>query len=398
MPKTLKTVTGSTVAFGDVVKLSKERSKDPEADGFDRYLGLDHLEPNDLAVRRWGDVADGTTFTSVFRPGQVLFGKRRAYQRKVAVADFSGVCSGDIYVLEPTSEHLSPELLPFICQSESFYDYVISMSQGGLSPRVNWQALSRYEFILPPMEEQRRISAALKAMQEVENSLSRLERELKRLFRMSIGKMLKLEATKKPELRDTPDGWSIARLDELTHPDRRISYGILKPGNEDPQGVPMLRVLDFDEFGDRTETVPSRVAPEVAETSKTTYLREGDVLVSVMATVGRAFLVPEYMAGWNVNRALAVLPAGQEVSGAYIETFLQSDFVQRIFDISQIGSAQSRINLDFLRALRVPVAPVEIQSRVVAERRQLGASMRSISLRRAEVQRLKLHLLEGALR
>ena len=69
------------VAFGDVVQLSKERSTDPASDGFDRYVGLDHLDPGDLKVRRWGDTADGTTFTSVFRPGQVLFGKRRAYQR-----------------------------------------------------------------------------------------------------------------------------------------------------------------------------------------------------------------------------------------------------------------------------------------------------------------------------
>ena len=98
------------VAFGDVVQLSKERSQDPEADGFERYVGLEHLEPNDLKIRSWGDLSDGVTFTSVFRPGQVLFGKRRAYQRKVAVADFSGVCSGDIYVLEPKGDQLLPEL------------------------------------------------------------------------------------------------------------------------------------------------------------------------------------------------------------------------------------------------------------------------------------------------
>jgi hypothetical protein len=96
-----RTAGWTTVAFGDVVQLYKERSGDPEADGYERYIGLEHIDPGDLRIRRWGNVADGVTFTSVFRPGQVLFGKRRAYQRKVAVADFSGVCSGDIYVLEP---------------------------------------------------------------------------------------------------------------------------------------------------------------------------------------------------------------------------------------------------------------------------------------------------------
>jgi hypothetical protein len=121
------------VAFGDVVQLSKERSADPASDGFERYVGLDHLDPRDLRVRRWGDTADGTTFTSVFRPGQVLFGKRRAYQRKVAVANFEGVCSGDIYVLEPRNSALWPSLLPFICQTDAFFEHAIGTSAGSLS-------------------------------------------------------------------------------------------------------------------------------------------------------------------------------------------------------------------------------------------------------------------------
>ena len=64
------------VKFGDVVRLSKARSQDPLADGIERYVGLEHLEPGDLRIRSWGSVADGVTFTSVFQPGQVLFGKR----------------------------------------------------------------------------------------------------------------------------------------------------------------------------------------------------------------------------------------------------------------------------------------------------------------------------------
>jgi type I restriction enzyme S subunit len=142
------------VAFGDVVKLSGERSTDPEEEGFERYVGLDHIDPGDLKIRRWGNIADGTTFTSVFRPGHVLFGKRRAYQRKVAVADFSGVCSGDIYVFEAKSSRLDPELLPFICQTTEFFDHAIGTSAGSLSPRTNWNSLASYVFSLPPLHEQ----------------------------------------------------------------------------------------------------------------------------------------------------------------------------------------------------------------------------------------------------
>ena len=151
------------VAFGDVVRLCTERTSDPPAEGFERYVGLEHLDPGDLAVRRWGDVADGTTFTTVFRPGQVLFGKRRAYQRKVGVPDFSGVCSGDIYVLESGDDrHLLPELLPFVCQTDSFFDHAIGTSAGSLSPRTNWRSLATYEFALPPLDEQHRIAASLR--------------------------------------------------------------------------------------------------------------------------------------------------------------------------------------------------------------------------------------------
>ncbi|ASJ24281.1 restriction endonuclease subunit S [Laribacter hongkongensis] len=152
------------VRFGDVVRLSKARSQDPLADGIERYVGLEHLEPGDLRIRSWGSVADGVTFTSVFQPGQVLFGKRRAYQRKVAVADFSGVCSGDIYVLETKdSLVLLPELLPFICQTDAFFDHAVGTSAGSLSPRTNWTSLADFEFVLPPIDEQQSAIALLSA-------------------------------------------------------------------------------------------------------------------------------------------------------------------------------------------------------------------------------------------
>ena len=144
------------VKFGDVVRLSKARSQNPLADGLERYVGLEHLEPGDLRIRSWGNVADGNTFTNRFEPGQVLFGKRRAYQRKVAVADFAGVCSGDIYVLESKdTDVLLPELLPFICQTDAFFEHAVGTSAGSLSPRTNWTSLAEFEFELPPMEGKR---------------------------------------------------------------------------------------------------------------------------------------------------------------------------------------------------------------------------------------------------
>lgn len=81
------------------------------AGSIERYVGADISNPVKLRIRSWGSVADGVTFTSVFQPGQVLFGKRRAYQRKVAVADFLWGVSGDIYVLETKDAQV---LLPLL--------------------------------------------------------------------------------------------------------------------------------------------------------------------------------------------------------------------------------------------------------------------------------------------
>lgn len=159
------------VAFGDVVRLSKARSKDPESEGYQRVVGLEHIDAGDPCVRRWADISEGTTFTSVFRPGQVLFGKRRAYLRKLAVANFSGVCSGDIYVLEPRDDALIPELLPFICQTDAFFEHAIATSAGSLSPRTNWKSLASFEFLLPTVHEQTRIVEALTAIADVQHEL-----------------------------------------------------------------------------------------------------------------------------------------------------------------------------------------------------------------------------------
>jgi len=208
------------VAFGDVVRLNRERSSDPGGDGFDRYVGLEHIEPGDLKIRRWGDIAEGTTFTNVFRAGQVLFGKRRAYQRKLAVAEFDGVCSGDIYVLEPKNNRLLPELLPFICQTDGFFNHAVGTSAGSLSPRTNWQSLASYEIALPPLDEQRRIAGMLSASLVGLAALRRLRARTSEL----LASIIEGVSEKAIQL-----GSPVA-LGDLVQSDRPITYGILKPG------------------------------------------------------------------------------------------------------------------------------------------------------------------------
>lgn len=153
------------VAFGDVVSNVNETVRDADAAGISRILAMEHMDPGELKVHRWGSTGDGTTFTRRVKPGQTLFGKRRAYQRKVAYAEFHAICSGDIYTFEADETQLLPRFLPFLVQSNEFFDHALDTSAGSLSPRTNWRDLANFEFRLPPLDEQQRLAELLWAIE-----------------------------------------------------------------------------------------------------------------------------------------------------------------------------------------------------------------------------------------
>jgi type I restriction enzyme S subunit len=145
------------VAAGDVIRNVAD-SCDPVRAGIDRYVGLDHLDGEDLRVRRWGNVSEGTTFTRRFEAGDVLFAKRRAYQRKTAIADFAGVCSGDLLVLRASDGALSPDLVAMVVSMDGFVQHAIATSAGSLSPRTKWKDLAHFRFRLPPSDVQDKLT------------------------------------------------------------------------------------------------------------------------------------------------------------------------------------------------------------------------------------------------
>src|SRR4051794_34033825 len=152
------------VAFGDVVGKVNDKA-DPWDSGLERYVAGDHMDTDDLRIRRWGTIGDGylgPAFHMRFKPGHVLYGSRRTYLRKVALADFEGITANTTYVIETRDRKvLLPELLPFIMQTESFHEHSIKQSKGSVNPYINFSDLTWYEFSLPPLEEQRRIAQVL---------------------------------------------------------------------------------------------------------------------------------------------------------------------------------------------------------------------------------------------
>lgn len=154
------------VKFGDVVFEPKETMKDIVSDGIEHVVGLEHITSGDIHLRNSASIDESTTFTKKFAKGDVLFGRRRAYLKKAALAHFDGICSGDITVFRAKS-NLLPELLPFIVNNDKFFDYAIQHSAGGLSPRVKFKDLANYEFLLPPKDQQVQLVELLWAMDEV---------------------------------------------------------------------------------------------------------------------------------------------------------------------------------------------------------------------------------------
>jgi len=301
------------VKFGDVVRLNKETCKDPEAAEINRVIGLEHLEPGDLRVRSWADVADGTTFSNRVRPGQVLFGKRRAYQRKVAVADFDAICSGDIYVFESSDpSRLIPELLPFICQTESFYDYAIGTSAGSLSPRTNWNSLAAYEFTLPPLEEQGRIAKGLQGASTLANELANAARTAASARTSLVVQLytcgIRGEPTRMTSIGEVPCSWSIEPLGNRYS--IQLGKMISKAARlEEGNGIhiPYLRNANVQWNKFELEDVATMAFTE-AERKKFS-LRSGDILACEGRHVGKSAIWRNEIPGACYQKALHRLRA-----------------------------------------------------------------------------------------
>ena len=382
MPKpTIRKSGWTTVAFGDVVRLSKERSSIPESDGFERFVGLEHIEPGDLRIRRWGDIADGTTFTSVFRPGQVLFGKRRAYQRKVAVADFSGVCSGDIYVLEPKGKDLLPELLPFICQTDAFFEHAVGTSAGSLSPRTNWTSLAGFEFALPPIEEQRRIVSVLTSAERAVESLLALVDSMRSTQTAAFGEIVSKNGAKQYQLGDL-----------LLQSPRN---GCSAPPASAPTGHWVLALSAISRWGYR----PGELKPVQRTTAmESAIVTKGDLMLSRSNTrelVGLPAVFPEDRTDVSYPDTMMRLIVDPDLIDArYLELCLRAPECRRQVQSFAAGTSASmkKINASNLKKIMVPVIAPGRQAIVLKEVGSISQLIRDTDARLVEARRLKSRL------
>lgn len=363
------------VAFGDVVRNVNETMKDAAANGIDRVIAMEHLDPGELKIERWGDAAEGTTFTRRVRPGQTLFGKRRAYQRKVAYAEFDAICSGDIYTFEADGTRIHGDFLPFLVQSDPFFDHALDTSAGSLSPRTNWRDLANFEFALPPLDEQKRIAKLLWAAEHHRRQLRTCERDL------VLTRVTWLHSLFESARADT----GFIDLNTLIDEDRPICYGVLMPGPEYEGGPLIVDVKDFPDGRIRVDSV-RRCDPAIESGFKRSRLRTGDVLLSIRGTIGRVAVVPEALDGQNISRDSARISGDPaKVDPEFLRLVLESPDVQEEIRRTTTGLAVKGINVARIRSLAVPDWPLERQRASVAAHAEIE---RSIEVDRAESQTL----------
>jgi restriction endonuclease S subunit len=185
------------VKFGDIAQNVAVRV-DPADAKTDVYVGLEHLDPSTLHLRQWGHPSDVTGQKLVFNKGDVIFGRRRAYQRKLAVAEFDGICSAHAMVVRAKPKMILPEFLPFFLQSDMFMERAIEISVGSLSPTINWKTLKVQEFPLPPLDEQKRIAEILWAADEAVEKYLQAKKQLQETMTTTFQRLV---VSSKPEKR-----------------------------------------------------------------------------------------------------------------------------------------------------------------------------------------------------
>jgi restriction endonuclease S subunit len=195
---------------------------DPNTTTLEKYVGLEHIDADNIHIKRFGTPDDVSGGKLKCYPGNVIFGKRRAYQRKAAIVDFEGICSAHAFVFRANPEVIDPKLFPFFLHSDQFMHRAVDISVGGLSPTINWGDLKGQEFLLPPKAEQARLAELLWAIDEVVEKdklvLAKIKRsdvcQLKHYFyddqksdRIKLKNIVSLKKGKKPNtLNETGEG------------------------------------------------------------------------------------------------------------------------------------------------------------------------------------------------
>lgn len=343
------------VKFGDVVRQVKDKI-DPETSGLERYVAGEHMDTDDLRIRRWGEIGSGylgPAFHMRFKPGQVLYGSRRTYLRKVAVADFEGICANTTFVLEPKDqETILPAFLPFLMQTDAFNAFSVKSSKGSVNPYINFSDLAKFEFALPSRTEQARLIEMLLATEQVKSSHEDIAQSAEHLGGALLCDVL---AYKYP----------VVELGSVVH---GTQYGLSINAGSEGQ-YPMLRMMNIED-GLCVENDIKYVDLDKKD-FETYRLAHGDVLfnrTNSYELVGRTGVYE--LDGDHVfaSYLVRIRTKSEKLEPKFLALYLNSEAGRRqVLAYATKAVSQANVNASNLLRVRLPLPPLEVQQKLLDE-------------------------------
>ena len=353
--------------FDQIAINSTAKKKPVEEDRF-TYLGLEHLDSGSLKVTRYGSEVAPIGEKLIMRKGDVLFGKRRAYQKKVAIAPFDGIFSAHGMVLRPKEDVIDKEFFPLFISSDYFLDAAIKISVGSLSPTINWRDLKELEFELPDLDTQRRLAAVLWSMNETMDSYKALIKATDELVKSQF-----MEQFGYP--KGNPKGIPIMRIGE---------FGTVKGGKRLPKGEsyadhitahPYVRVIDMI---NHSVNIPELVylTPSTHEKIARYTISSKDVYISIAGTIGQVGAIPDSIDGANLteNAAKIVLNKEAPVDRDYLIWYLSLPAGAEQIEEKTMRTTQPKLALYRIEEIEVLVPKIDEQRRFVEFVRQSDKS------------------------
>jgi len=338
--------------FTEIAINSTEKKKPTEADKV-AYIGLEHLDTGTLKVSRWGSEVAPIGEKLIMKKGDVLFGKRRAYQKKVGIAPFDGIFSAHGMVLRPREEVVTKEYFPLFISSDYFLNEAIRISVGSLSPTVNWKDLKDLTFELPTIEEQERIAPIIWAAMEAKNAYRTLIARADELVKSQFIEMFK-ECKR-------------GRLGDFIQQIRGVSY---KPADLsstlDEQHITLLRANNISGghivFDDVQFVSRSKV-------SEIQVIKGNDILVCAssgsLEHVGKAALCRNF-SDYTFGAFCKLIRATGTLMPEFIAAYMGSDEYRRIISDLAQGSNINNLRNEHIDELQIPIPTTEEQKTFVA--------------------------------
>jgi type I restriction enzyme, S subunit len=374
--------------FDEFAQMVNERV-DPSDTDAEIYVGLEHLDSDSLKLRRWGTPSDVIGDKLKFQTGDIIFGRRRAYQRKLAVAEFDGICSAHAMVVRANPETVDPDFLPFLMQSDMFMSRAIEISVGSLSPTINWKTLRIQEFPLPPKDEQARIAEILWAADEASDGF-RLSRDAVAALKTNV-----MQQHFRPTTANGQPLYRIVPLQEVA----RVQTGIAKGRTyEDTNTVelPYLRVANVqDGYLDLSEIKTITVAVHEVDRFR---VKGGDVLMTEggdFDKLGRGTIWRgEIEDCIHQNHVFCVRPNSKELLPEYLTYQTASPYGKAYFlKCAKKTSNLASINSTQVKLFPVLVPPLDEQERLIRVLSALDDAASEITAHLSRVEETKKRIL-----